>query len=63
MLAPVYRVLFAKNGKESWLVNPSLELTEDQIAISYKTYKSNRAVDRQTIIDESLTPGKMTNTD
>ena len=38
-------------------VIPSLELTEDQIAISYKTYKSDRADDRQVIIDEKLAPG------
>ena len=58
MLAPVYQLLF---GKHMTFVNPepSLELTEDQIAISYKTYKSNKADDRQAIVDGKLAPGKL----
>ena len=45
MLYPVYELLFDKDY---------LALTEDEIAISYKTYKSD---DMQAIIDEKLTPG------
>ena len=50
MLAPVYELLFGK-------YQPSLELSEDQISISYKTYKSDNADDMQCIIDQKLTPG------
>ena len=57
MLAPIYSLLFAKNGLYN---NHSLELTEDQIAISYRTYKSNNTDDMQAIIDGKLTPGKTT---
>ena len=53
MLAPVYYLLFGKNTE----YEPSVELNEDQIAISYKTYKSDRADDRQAIIDGKLAPG------
>ena len=56
MLAPVYQLLF---GKHMSFLNPepSLELTEDQVAISYKTYKLDNADDRQAIVDGKLTPG------
>ena len=57
MLAPVYKILFGKFFGDG---TPSLELTEDQVAISYKIYKSGKADDRQTIVDENLTPGIMT---
>ena len=50
MLAPVYDLLF----------NEKVALSEDQIAISYKTYKSDDANDMQAIIDQKLTPGKRT---
>ena len=55
MLAPVYQLLFGENKPHHYL--PSLELTEDQVAISYKTYKSDDANDIQAIIDQKLTPG------
>ena len=57
MLAPVYQLLFGKN--KSW--EPSLELTENQIAISYETYKTDKADDRQAIVDGNLTPGNSLN--
>ena len=50
MLYPVYKLLFDKDY---------LALTEDQIAISYKTYKSDNENDMQAIIDQKLTPGIM----
>ena len=50
MLAPIDQLLFRNYSS-------SLKLTEDQIAISYKTYKLNNADDRQEIVDERLTPG------
>ena len=50
MLWPIYQLLC-----NSYF----LSLTEDQIAISYKTYKSADADDMQTIIDDKLTPGIM----
>ena len=56
MLYPVHQLLFGKHKEESW-GDPSLELTEDQISISYKTYKLDNAVDRQAIVDQKLTPG------
>ena len=56
MLAPIYNLLFAENKND----RPSLELTEDRIAISYKTYKSYDADDMQKITDEKLTPGIIT---
>ena len=56
MLAPIYNLLFGENKND----RPSLELTEDQIAISYKTYQSDNADDMQEIIEEKLTPGIIT---
>ena len=56
MLYPIYHLLFGNNS----YYEPSLELTEDQIAISYKIYKSSDADDMQTIFDDKLTPGIMT---
>ena len=56
MLRPVYELLFGKNE----IYRPSLELTEDQVAIGYKTYKSDDANDIQAIIDQKLTPGIQT---
>ena len=59
MLAPVYQLLFASNdSKYPWAKKPSLELTEDQIIISYKTYKTDNQSDMQKIIDEKLSPGE-----
>ena len=51
MLAPIYKLLFQHFSE------PLLELTEDQVAISYKTYKTDNADDMQAIIDGKLTPG------
>ena len=51
MIAPIYRLLFDYYF---------LTLTEDQVAISYKTYKSSNEKDRQTIVDQKLTPGILT---
>ena len=48
MLEPIYRLLFAPY---------QLALTENQICISYKTYKSNDLDDMQAIIDQKLSPG------
>ena len=48
MMWPIYQLLFDTNY---------LKLTEDEIAISYKTYKSDSADDMQTIVDDKLTPG------
>ena len=56
MLYPIYQLLF---GKMAWR-DPVLKLTENQIAISYKTYKSDNADDMQAIIDQKLAPGTMT---
>ena len=54
MLAPIYRLLFKKHQK-TW---PTLELTEDQITISYKTYKADKKSDMQEIFDRKLAPGE-----
>ena len=55
MLEPIYRLLFgidkATNKKKF------LALTQDQIKISYKTYKSDDSADMQAILDQKLTPG------
>ena len=53
MLAPVYKLFFGQN--KEWI--QSLELTEDQISITYKTYKTNKAADLQEIINQKLAPG------
>ena len=55
MLAPIYYLLFRED--KSWGRGPSLELTEDEIAISYRKYKSHDVNDMQAIIDQKLTPG------
>ena len=57
MMYPIYQLLF---GKHSDYDPASLELTENDVAISYKVYKSGKAADRQAIIDGSLTPGRAT---
>ena len=54
MLAPVYQLLFGQNKS----CIPSLELTEDQITISYKTYKVDNQFDMQEISDQQLAPGQ-----
>ena len=51
MLAPIYELLF----QNEWY---SLALAEDRVAISYKTYESDKASDRQAIMDGELAPGK-----
>ena len=51
MSAPIYRLLF-----QDWA--DSLKLTEDQVTVSYKTYKTDDQSDMQEIIDQQLTPGK-----
>ena len=56
MLAPIYYLLFGENES----LGPSLELTEDQVALSYKTYKSDDANAMQAVIDQKLTPGNRT---
>ena len=48
MLAPVYKLLFGED---------SLALTENQVVISYKTYKANNRADMQEIVDNKLAPG------
>ena len=61
MLYPIYDLLFGEkeNDKGDWR-RPFLELTEDQIAISYKTYKTDDPNDMQAITDGNLAPGIMT---
>ena len=54
MLAPIYQLLFGEH--QGWHTT-SLELTEDQIAISYKTYKSHNPADMQEIVDQKLAAG------
>ena len=56
MLAPIYQLLFEKN-EPAWK-QYSLELIEDQITISYKTYKADDESDMQEIIDQKLAPGE-----
>ena len=56
MLFPIYHLLFGEHEKYE-LGDPSLELTEDQIAVSYKTYKNVSKADMQAIVDHKLTPG------
>ena len=55
MLAPIYQLLFGEN--DSVEEKPSLELTEDQVDVSYKTYKSDKVDDRRAIVDRKLAPG------
>ena len=58
MIFPIYQLLFGKHEKENWK-QPSLELVQGQVAISYKTYKSDDENDMQGIIDQKLTPGRI----
>ena len=58
MIFPIYQLLFGKHEEENWK-QPSLELVEDQVAISYKTYKSDDENDMQGITDQKLTPGRI----
>ena len=51
MLYPIFTLLFDQEY---------LKLTEDKIAISYKTYKYDDPDDMQEIIDKKLTPGILT---
>ena len=51
MLAPVYELLFYDSFD-------ALCLTEDQVTISYKTYKADNQADMQEITDQQLAPGK-----
>ena len=66
MLYPIYHILFGehKDGYHRGIYHesqfePSLQLTEDKVAISYRTYKSADTGDMQTILDDKLTPGIM----
>ena len=54
MLAPIYQLLFGEYDNSNY---PSLELTEDQITISYKTYKTDNLPHLQEIVDQKLAPG------
>ena len=56
MLAPVYQLLLGQHDPESRKI--SLELTEDQVTITYKTYKADNQADMQEIIDQQLAPGE-----
>ena len=47
MLYPIYELLF-----------DYLALADNQISISYKTYKRDNEDDMQAIVDGNLTPGK-----
>ena len=55
MLSPIYALLFGQNRGKLF---PSLDLVEDQISITYKTYKTDNKADMQEIIDQKLAPGK-----
>ena len=59
MLAPIYQLLFGEHNGPFWDPKPSLELTEDQVSISYKTYKSDKLDDMRAIVNGKLTPGKL----
>ena len=48
MFWPIYQLFFGKFY---------LALAEDQIAIEYKTYKTDDENDMQVIFDQKLTPG------
>ena len=50
MLSPVYGLLF--------FYIEDLLLSEDQVTISYKTYKADDESDMQEIIDKKLAPGE-----
>ena len=55
MLHPIYQLLFGEYNPD--FTDPYLKLTENQIAVNYKTYRSNDADDMQAIVDGKLTPG------
>ena len=68
-MEPVYKLLFGRsdftdnpsdNSVGHYLAShgPSLELTEADIAITYKTYRSDNLADMQTLVDQKLAPGK-----
>ena len=57
MLAPIYQLLFGQNNGGPFREQPSLELTEDQITISYKTYKTDNPSHMQEIVDQKLAAG------
>ena len=61
MLAPVYQLLFGQIDSVDYqkydLKTKSLALTEDQITISYKTYKADKPSDMREITDK-LAPGE-----
>ena len=50
MLAPIYELLFNKTYD-------SLLLNQDQVKISYKTYKTEESNEMQEIVDQQLAPG------
>ena len=56
MLAPIFELLFYEPNDN---YKGRLALTEDQVVISYKTYKSNEPTDMQAIVDQKLAPGKI----
>ena len=70
MLEPVYKLLFGRcdftdepadsSSTGHYLAShgPSLELIEDWISITYKTYRSDNLDDMQTLMDQNLAPGK-----
>ena len=58
-MAPIYKLMFGKNNY--YKNEPSLELTEDQVAISYKSYRSADPRDMKVISDQKLAPGKSQN--
>ena len=56
MLAPIYRLLFGQCTPYS---ANSLELTEDQVAVTYKTYRTDDPAALKAVVDQKLAPGKM----
>ena len=50
-MAPVYELFFRNN-------NSSLCLTEDQVNIYYKIYKTKNDSDMNEIVQEQITPGE-----
>ena len=57
MLEPIYRLLFRGDRVYSPM-KYYLALTQDQIEVSYKTYKSGDMADMQEIFGQKLAPGR-----
>ena len=60
MIYPVYQLLFGQKHNDDY--KPSLKLKENQVDISYKTYRTDDDSDVSAINDQQITPGIMTMT-